>query len=132
MWNRARERDPTGDSGAAAVEFALLIPLLVLLLGAVVDFGLAFNTQISLTHAAREGVRVEALGTGDPIATAIAAFDAPAAQIVDPPVLEQACPSTDGARLVVTASTSIFLLSMLPFVDDELALEGQAVMRCNG
>ncbi len=50
------------DSGAAAVEFALVLPLLLLLLLGIIDFGRAYNMQLALTQAAREGVRVSALG----------------------------------------------------------------------
>jgi Flp pilus assembly protein TadG len=52
----ARER------GAAAVEFALLLPVLLLLVFGIVDFGRALNAQITLTQAAGEGVRLAALG----------------------------------------------------------------------
>ncbi|HEY4790639.1 MAG TPA: TadE/TadG family type IV pilus assembly protein, partial [Actinomycetes bacterium] len=38
-----------GQDGAAAVEFALLLPLLVLLLFGFIQFGLAFNTRIQAT-----------------------------------------------------------------------------------
>jgi Flp pilus assembly protein TadG len=52
----------THDRGAAAVEFALVLPLLFLILFAIIDFGRALNTQITLTQAAREGARLAALG----------------------------------------------------------------------
>ena len=50
------------DRGAAAVEFALLLPLLLLLVFGIIDFGRALNAQITLTQAAREGARLAALG----------------------------------------------------------------------
>lgn len=50
------------DRGAAAVEFALLLPLLLFLVFGIIDFGRALNAQITLTQAAREGARLEALG----------------------------------------------------------------------
>jgi Flp pilus assembly protein TadG len=50
------------DRGAAAVEFALLLPLLLLLVFGIIDFGRAINAQITLTQAAREGARLAALG----------------------------------------------------------------------
>jgi Flp pilus assembly protein TadG len=44
------------------VEFALLLPLLLLLVFGIIDFGRALNAQITLTQAAREGARLAALG----------------------------------------------------------------------
>ena len=54
-----------GQDGAAAVEFALLLPLIVLLLFGIIEFGLAFNTRIQATNAAREGARMAIVGIGD-------------------------------------------------------------------
>ncbi len=53
---------PGGDRGAAAVEFALLLPVLLLIVFGLIDFGRALNAQITLTQAAREGARLDALG----------------------------------------------------------------------
>jgi Flp pilus assembly pilin Flp len=50
------------QEGAAAVEFALLLPLLVLLLFGMIEFGLAFNTRIQATNAAREAARQAVVG----------------------------------------------------------------------
>ena len=59
-------RRPSGvaarDRGATAVEFALLVPLLLVLVFGIIDFGRALNAQITITQAAREGARVAALG----------------------------------------------------------------------
>ena len=48
---------PAGQQGAAAVEFALVLPLLMALLVGVVDVGLALYDKAVLTHASREGAR---------------------------------------------------------------------------
>lgn len=45
------------ERGAVAVEFALLVPLLVALLVAITDYGLWYSDSISLRSSAREGVR---------------------------------------------------------------------------
>jgi len=45
------------DAGANAVEFALVLPLLLVLLFGTITGGLLFNQQLSLTQAAREGAR---------------------------------------------------------------------------
>ena len=45
------------ENGAALVEFALVLPILVLLLFSMLDFGKAFNYWIDETHLANEGAR---------------------------------------------------------------------------
>ncbi len=52
----------TADRGVVAVEFALVVPVLLLIVFGIIDFGRALNAQISLTGAAREGARLAALG----------------------------------------------------------------------
>ena len=59
------------DQGAAAVEMALVLPLLLFVILALVDFGRAFDTKIQLSQAAREGVRLVAMGSTSSIATRI-------------------------------------------------------------
>lgn len=44
------------------VELALVLPVLVMLLVGITQFGLAYSTQVSIQGAAREGARVLALG----------------------------------------------------------------------
>lgn len=123
-----RERWSNRCDGAAAVEFAIILPLLVLLLGGIIDFGFAFHAQIGLTHAAREGVRYEAI---DPVgedgaARAMAAYTpvmvaSPSATVV------RSCPSDDGAAVRIQATYDFIFL---PFA--ERVLNSQAVMRCGG
>lgn len=53
------------DHGAAAVEFALVCVLLVMLLVGIVEFGRVYTAQLAVTHAAREGARAAAVGHFD-------------------------------------------------------------------
>ena len=50
-----------GDRGAAAVEFALLVPILLIVVFGIVDFGLLMNSSSLVSNAAREGARVGSL-----------------------------------------------------------------------
>ena len=59
---RARRGDPR--RGQALVEFALVIPILLLLLLGVVDFARAWNVYEVLTDAAREGAREAVVDNG--------------------------------------------------------------------
>ena len=43
------------QAGAELVEFALVLPILLLVFGGIVDFGLLLQRQQVVTNAAREG-----------------------------------------------------------------------------
>jgi Flp pilus assembly protein TadG len=45
------------EDGAAAVEFAILLPLLMLILFGIIEFGLVLYNQEVITNASREGAR---------------------------------------------------------------------------
>lgn len=46
------------ESGASAVEFALLLPVLMMVLFGIIEFGFALYQQAVLTNASREGARL--------------------------------------------------------------------------
>jgi hypothetical protein len=54
------------EKGASAVEFAIILPVLVILIFGIVEFAIAFNNYITITHAAREGARKAAVDLYDP------------------------------------------------------------------
>ena len=60
MPSRAGRRAP--DRGAAAVEAALVLPLLLMIVFGIIDIGRMVNAQLRVTEAAREGARALALG----------------------------------------------------------------------
>lgn len=127
---RIRNHHGNDERGAAAVEFALIVLPLILLVGGIIDFGFGFNAQVGLTHAAREGVRVEALGTGDGATAAEDAFTPLAVTNVTAQVT-QACPGSTDGEVIISADYSPFFGGLLP-IPDPLTLTGQAVMRCGG
>ena len=49
------------EKGAELVEFALVLPLLLLVMFGIVDFGLLFQRYEAVTNAAREGARIAVL-----------------------------------------------------------------------
>jgi Flp pilus assembly protein TadG len=55
--SRASGRKPISETGVSAVEFALVLPVLVLIVGAIVDFGFLFSQQIAFNTAARDAAR---------------------------------------------------------------------------
>ena len=61
MLKLIRARRKNGEKGQALVEFTLLVPIFLLLLFAIVDFGMGFYSWITITNAAREGARLGAV-----------------------------------------------------------------------
>jgi Flp pilus assembly protein TadG len=49
------------DRGASLVEFALVLPLILMIVLGLVSAGVAYNLKITLTHAAREAARYAAI-----------------------------------------------------------------------
>jgi Flp pilus assembly protein TadG len=63
-----------GERGAAAVEFALVAPLLFALVFGIIDFGWAINRYAVISNAAREGVRMASIGSaGTDVSSAVTA-----------------------------------------------------------
>jgi len=50
-------RHKTDESGAALVEFALLLPVFMMLVLGMFSGGIVYNQKLDLTHATREGAR---------------------------------------------------------------------------
>jgi len=136
---RRRASGERRDGGAAAVEMALLLPVLLLILFGIVDFGRMLNTQIALSQAAREGVRGLALGTS---ANPTSIVQTNAYPVTGVTVTYTACPANPTSTSVATVTaTKAFsyvtpvscLLSAMGF--SSLAapnIVGKAQMRCGG
>ena len=58
VTSRRRRRS---DSGAELIELAIVLPILLIVVAGIVDFGRAFYYQVTLTNAAREGARAAAM-----------------------------------------------------------------------
>jgi Flp pilus assembly protein TadG len=53
----------TKRRGAALVEFAIVVPLLMMLLMGIMEFGMILHDYLSISQGAREGVREAAVGS---------------------------------------------------------------------
>jgi Flp pilus assembly protein TadG len=131
MWKRLR-----GERGASAVEFAFIVPLLIVLVLGIAEFGHAFQVQGTLSAAAREGVRLMAL-QNDPAAARAAVRNAAAsldpgvtnAQIVISPA---SCPTLSAGSTSVRLTINYPMPYLTGFFGSGLDLTGTGVMRCNG
>ncbi len=124
-----------GERGASAVEFGLIVPILLILVLGIVEFGHAFQVQGTLSAAAREGARAMALRNDQ-----AQARDAvqEAASTLDPDITDAQITITPASCPTGTTPTNVRLTIdyPMPFVTDffgaEIGLTGTGVMRCQG
>jgi Flp pilus assembly protein TadG len=111
------------------LEMALILPLLLLILMGIIEFGRAYNARITLTHATREGARELAI-SGSP--TEAEAATRKAATSLDQDLLD-VFPSdcVQGGDAEVT-STYPFEYSIAFFRAGTITMKSTAVMRCGG
>ena len=131
-----RRRPLRGERGATAVEFAFIMPLLLVLVLGIAEFGRAFQVSGTLAAAAREGVRVMAL-QNDPAAARAAVRNA--APALDPAVTDAqititpaSCPTTGTTNTTVRLSVTYPMPFLTSFFGSGVDLTGTGVMRCNG
>ncbi|MBV1779101.1 pilus assembly protein [Paeniglutamicibacter sp. ABSL32-1] len=126
------QRAAKREEGASAVEFALVLPVLITLLLGIMEFGFFFNQQISVTQAAREGARAYAIQ-----------HDKAGFNLND--VVQKAAPSVVGitatadvtgcpANTNVTVTASKGYTSITGWIDFAMptTVQGKAAMRCGG
>ncbi len=123
------------ERGAVAVEFAIIAPILVLLLMGIMEYGRAYNAQVSLTNAAREGVRVMVVNN-DPATARTAAKNAGVSLnpgLTDSNIAFSASNGTSacttGAQMTVTITYS---LSTMTGIAGPFTMKGKGVMLCGG
>ena len=91
MTNRRRD-----DRGAVMVEFAIILPILLMLLMGIIEFGRAYNIQVSIQAAAREGARELALAHNRADVDSAVHADAPSVTIDS--IAQTPCPARATAR----------------------------------
>ena len=135
-------RRPLRDErGASAVEFAFIVPLLILLVLGIAEFGHAFQVQGTLSAAAREGVRAMAL-RNDPVDARAVARNAASSLnpgLTDTQIKIQVvgstattCPTIGAGNTAVRLTITYPMPYLTHFFGSGLTLTGTGVMRCNG
>src|SRR4051794_6801733 len=136
MRNRLRAARLRSERGATVVEFAFILPLLIVLVLGIAEFGRAFQVSGTLSAAAREGVRVMAL-QNDPAAARTAVRSAaptlnPAVTNAQITITPAACPATGPTSTTVRVTVTYPMPFLTGFFGSGVTLTGTGVMRCNG
>jgi len=117
------------------VELALALPLIILLLFGILEFGRIFHSYLVVTHAAREGARAGAVGKTDAEIIAKIRASAPlpdAATNLHITELEPAASArTPGVPLTVEVAYDVELITPLlqDLFADPLRLKSRVTMR---
>lgn len=120
------------EKGASAVEFALLLPILMLLILGIIQFGFIFYHYISITHAAREGARWAALEQPDSDVRLKVKNSAPGLTITDVDIIIN--PSGDrsgkiGEPVAVTVDYKTPIIA--PFIGEAMGIVGPDIALSN-
>jgi Flp pilus assembly pilin Flp len=118
------------EKGASAVEFALLLPVLVMIVFAIFQFGITLNNKIALNHAASEGARLAAIGKYDSDFETRVKGSAPSVDIQGIVVEWPSGVAKIGLDVKVTVIGSVYRLE-IPFttINRDIIQQSSATMR---
>ncbi|WP_235026637.1 TadE/TadG family type IV pilus assembly protein [Dietzia lutea] len=118
------------------MEFALILPILLLLVIGILEFGRAYHVQTTLSNAARDGVRVMALQDSHTAALTMVKSSAETLPLTDSMIVvtpTTGCTSdvtTPGMASVTITYPFTPVSGLLPI--GNLTLTGKGTMRCFG
>ncbi|HHY05466.1 MAG TPA: pilus assembly protein [Clostridia bacterium] len=122
--------------GQALVEMALLLPLLLLLLFGIIEFGRVMSASLIVTHGAREGARYGAVGATDSeIVTSIQTKSAAVLYDPEDPTklaieIERTGPIKGGdIEVKVSYAVTLYLPLIPELTGNPLTVVGTSVMR---
>ena len=126
------------------MEFALVLPIFVVLVFGIAEFGRAFNIQVSLSEAARETARYVAIHSAETGFTSGAARSAGIAAAPSVPLVAgdvavaystgTECAANSNVIVTVTYSAPYMtgLPNLVPGMSPNLTVSSRGVMRCGG
>lgn len=132
------------EKGAVAVEFALILPIFLMLVFGIVEFGRAFNIQVSLSEAARETARYTAIhsskaGFSEADAKEVGISAAPSVPLEASDIQiaysgGSACSADKSVVVTIHVATPYLtgLPGLVPGMPANLDISSKGVMRCGG
>lgn len=122
--------------GQAILELALVLPILLMLLFGIIEFGRIFNASLVITQAAREGARLGVVGGSDAevistVKTVAATLDPDRLEIcIDPPEPPAGSRARgDSLRVEVDYSVPLVNPMIAAIIPNPYPLRAVAVMR---
>ncbi len=104
-------------AGVSAIEFGLVLPVLIAILMGIIDYGHVYFVRLTMTNAAREGARVGATRTADQaVPAAVAAASAYLATAGVSASVEATAPSDadPAVEVLVTLDPFVPLVGLVP------------------
>ncbi len=140
-----RRRRGADDTGAELIELAIVLPILLLVVAAIMDFGFLFQRYEVITNAAREGARVAVLpGYGIPQAQArVQSYLTASGLNSVTPTVTYGTQTLTGGLVVSTATVTVQYPSQFVFIGPiasmiggsgwgTVTLQASSVMRVEG
>ena len=119
-----------GERGAALVEFAIILPILLTLVFGIIEFGRGYEAKVQITGGVREGARALALGQSVSAADQAVKDAVPGIDLTGATFTNTSCPA-GGADGNATVKISYNLPSLTPLVPSgSINLTATGVMRC--
>ncbi|MFC4064513.1 TadE/TadG family type IV pilus assembly protein [Actinoplanes subglobosus] len=127
------------EDGAAIVEMAFVLPIVLLILFAIIDMGRLMQQHIQLTEAAREGARTGALnGTVDQVKTKVTSIVGTGVALTYPAVNGvNVCAAASGAGTDAVVNVQRTFQPTTPLLawisrSTPLVISAKGVMSCVG
>lgn len=121
------------EDGAAAVEFAIILPIFLILAFGIISFGVGFNQKLVVTRAAREAARTMAVTDSAAAATTAAHNAADSLDSGSLSISLTGCGPTPDLEDVATAEISYPYSYEIPILGSyNVTLSSRAVMHCGG
>lgn len=116
------------EKGQSLVEFALVLPLLILLLFGIVDFGRIFHAYLTIDHAGREAAREASIGKGNADVIDTAEEKAVGIDLTEVTVSPEARSSGNDVTVTITYEIT-FLTPLIGSIFGPITLTDNTVMR---
>lgn len=118
-----------GDHGQSTVEFALVLPLVVLVVMFIVQAGFVVRDQVLVTHATREAARAAAVSDADRLEAAVRAARQAGDLEVDRLGVTVSMLEGDSSVRVVVSYRSPTDLALVGALVPDITLDASVVMR---